>query len=399
MFARIGRREPNVALPRNRRAAKRGFTLVELLVVIAIIGILIALLLPAVQMAREAARKTQCNNNLKQLGLGFQNYHDTYKTFPAQGIYGGIPSTFVASNGLWHHTWCTAILPFCEQKSLYDQLNMRLPVLAQPLISLGINNNVPFYSLTLNMYRCPSDGSFNDPTQTGGYAYTNYAVPDQLGWDYGILYPLLPPIPVSPTPLVTPPMCRGVFCFGEWNTFSSIRDGSSSTIGVAEVTAASRQVKGPNGLALNPVWPGSPLVAQLTSGNGVSRISNIDSSQVFRVCWAAVCAGGGCAGQARPNTNPPTVITYTQPNSGAVGTGLPNPTCMLSAPYAFSPTYFFSYGPNSDYPGPDSNHPGGIQVAMMDGSTRFLLDSVNINVWVALNTRIRGDLIRDNTPQ
>jgi prepilin-type N-terminal cleavage/methylation domain-containing protein len=90
-----------------------GFTLVELLVVIAIIGILVALLLPAIQAAREAARRSQCGNNLKQIGIALQNYHDTYKRFPI-GARNGIGNN-------WGASFYVGLLPFMEQQSLFER--------------------------------------------------------------------------------------------------------------------------------------------------------------------------------------------------------------------------------------------------------------------------------------
>jgi prepilin-type N-terminal cleavage/methylation domain-containing protein/prepilin-type processing-associated H-X9-DG protein len=101
--------------PHSPARRNRGFTLVELLVVIAIIGVLVALLLPAVQMAREAARRTSCLNNMKQLGLGLQNYHDTYLCFPTSTqSKAPLQSIFMR------------LLPFVEQQNLYDKYDMKL---------------------------------------------------------------------------------------------------------------------------------------------------------------------------------------------------------------------------------------------------------------------------------
>ena len=100
---------------------KRGFTLVELLVVIAIIGVLVALLLPAVQAAREAARRMQCGNNVKQLALGLQNYHDTFLFLPYGARDRSIATAYSASNG-WGSSWLVATLPFCEQRPLFDKI-------------------------------------------------------------------------------------------------------------------------------------------------------------------------------------------------------------------------------------------------------------------------------------
>ena len=115
----------------TRGRARFGFTLVELLVVIAIIGILVALLLPAVQAAREAARRMSCTNNLKQQALALHNYHDTYKVFPPGNLncrnWPRCHATAYNYGGPHLTTWTIAILPFMEQQPLDDLYNKSLP--------------------------------------------------------------------------------------------------------------------------------------------------------------------------------------------------------------------------------------------------------------------------------
>jgi len=123
---------------------RRAFTLVELLVVIAIIGVLVALLLPAVQAAREAARRMSCSNNLKQIGLALQNYHDTLLAFPYGGTDGAKRSTPAMNDISWH----VRILPFIEQNAIYEKVNWALPY----------NNaaNTPIMHFQVKGYFCPS---------------------------------------------------------------------------------------------------------------------------------------------------------------------------------------------------------------------------------------------------
>ncbi len=136
---------------------RRAFTLVELLVVIAIIGILIALLLPAVQAAREAARRSQCSNNLKQIGLGLHNYHDTHLVFPP-GYVDEDNRTGVADGHGWIVT--AFLLPFVEQGSLYDQLNTtnRMDLTNPTTLRLA-------RTVISGTYLCPSSTE-QDPSQS-----------------------------------------------------------------------------------------------------------------------------------------------------------------------------------------------------------------------------------------
>lgn len=132
----------------SARTRSRGFTLIELLVVIAIIAILVSLLLPAVQQAREAARRTQCKNNLKQIGLALHNYHDIHRTFPSGWIAvdGGQQN---AHDGLNGAGWATMILPQIEQGNLYDLFDPNLPI-TDP-------GNIVFSTTVIPAFQCPSD--------------------------------------------------------------------------------------------------------------------------------------------------------------------------------------------------------------------------------------------------
>jgi prepilin-type N-terminal cleavage/methylation domain-containing protein/prepilin-type processing-associated H-X9-DG protein len=148
-----------------------GFTLIELLVVIAIIAILIALLVPAVQKVREAAARTQCENNLKQMGIAMHMYHDNYKAFPPAFSKGGIP--FVGNN--WG--WMVCVLPYLEQSALWTALN--------PMV-----NNLAFNATTSSsqpIFMCPSDPSGPTNTNIGSYGKSNYAVSEQVS-DGGSAY-------------------------------------------------------------------------------------------------------------------------------------------------------------------------------------------------------------------
>ncbi len=130
-----------------------GFTLVELLVVIAIIGILIALLLPAVQAAREAARRMSCTNKMKQIALALHNYHDTNKAFPYghihRGNHDGNPNNGRGGNGFG---WAWSILPFLEQEALFEQFDSRWPI-----TDSSNSNNLQLMQTPLEAYACPSD--------------------------------------------------------------------------------------------------------------------------------------------------------------------------------------------------------------------------------------------------
>jgi prepilin-type N-terminal cleavage/methylation domain-containing protein/prepilin-type processing-associated H-X9-DG protein len=229
----------NSACPRRR---SRGFTLIELLVVIAIIGVLIALLLPAVQQAREAARRIQCTNNLKQLALAAANYEGANGCFPPGIIQMLLPGFASCAT---NHSCFVAMLPQLEQQPLFDATNFRVNV-ALPVTVSGIKPYTPglanstLHGAALSMLWCPSDGTVSQPRDVAAYGvgslpgstrvcYTSYAGVSGPWFTYAWPRPLCGPVgdddfngAVSTLP--------GVIGYFSSTKLADITDGSSTTM-------------------------------------------------------------------------------------------------------------------------------------------------------------------------
>jgi prepilin-type processing-associated H-X9-DG protein len=217
---------------------------VELLVVIAIIGILVALLLPAVQSAREAARRSQCVNNIKQVGIAIHNYHDAHKRLPP-----GSPLVFADDPNLPGMTWVGLVLPYIEEGAVYDSFNRK-----QPMIYVSNRDAVRRVVPTLI---CPTDPESNQPVTKGHNLGGNHSNPDQ---SMNLWYPASMG-PTSPDPCVFCPEPKNSptdpdsFCCQGWNygtkfpennsvgmfgrhakgfSFKKVGDGLSKTLMVGE---------------------------------------------------------------------------------------------------------------------------------------------------------------------
>ncbi len=190
--------------------SRTAFTLIELLVVIAIIGVLIGLLLPAVQKVREAANRAKCANNLKQIGLGLHNYHDAYDIFPAgAAINFKVPPTQCAGDCRGNSMW-TVLLPYIEQDNLYKQVDL----VAGWGKDAVLNNTLA--KIPIEVYTCPSDGRFGDCTNRRNYfGCAGGKTPLGHGWR-GDTY------------------VDGIFTVNMPKRITDITDGSSNTFAVGE---------------------------------------------------------------------------------------------------------------------------------------------------------------------
>jgi prepilin-type N-terminal cleavage/methylation domain-containing protein len=333
LLVRLGsrnyRREGVSAIRLGKWSGRRGFTLVELLVVIAIIGVLVALLLPAVQAARESARRTQCSNNMKQMVLATHGCHDTFNYMPQFGYAWPRGSTSLRQCSTF---W--AILPYLERKALYDSLP------ANQTSSAYFNSHQANNSrlALVPAYLCPSDQSGIQRNGTGAtFNLNSYNVNGE------------------------------VFVTGQYPRLAIMTDGTSNTILYVEHVALCRiRTGGNNATNGRSVWP----AINLTTGDSI-------------VYWPGAATTNSFTNIAFPGfgTRYPTAMIPDPANGNVMSWKTPQAGPTLGPTGTCDPTTS------------NALHPAAVVMGLADGSVRPIAGRISLATWNALLTPDRGEAI------
>jgi prepilin-type N-terminal cleavage/methylation domain-containing protein/prepilin-type processing-associated H-X9-DG protein len=353
-----------------RSQSRRGFTLIELLVVIAIIAVLIALLLPAVQAAREAARRSQCINNLKQIGLGLHNYHSTNNVFP-MGSTQSPKSGAGDINNSWSGWSAQALmLPYMEQAPLYAACNFQWGM--NPFGDVCYYQSSTVANTVLSVFLCPSDTNSSRVNKNNYYACigtTTNGMTNNCGGQTSFL------------PQCTSTGSTGMFTYFICYGISDAIDGTSNTVAFSESNV------------------GQPSVYNAV-GNGYTGVGDPGNDVVFNALtnFNQVIAGLQACATAIQNQSATVNQNHGQQWAfGATGYTLFNTIQVPSDPqYKYSDCRLGCGGCGMDSSftsGANSNHSGGCNVMMADGSVRFVKSTVNRQTWMQIGTRAGGETV------
>jgi prepilin-type N-terminal cleavage/methylation domain-containing protein len=331
------------------RSRVNGFTLVELLVVIAIIGVMVGLLLPAVQSTREAARRMQCQNHLRQVALSCHNYHSAFKKFPPSAVVD--PSvTSTVNNGSWgvHGR----ILPFHEQANLYADVDL----------SIAWDHQLAIDGVKIEVYACPSDPGSDQVRDPGNGRPQLY--PTNYGFNFGTWY------------IYDPNSYRrgdGMFFPNSFLRFRDCLDGTSTTLLAAEVKAWTHYLR--NG--------GPPIDTMPADPAALAKVAT--TATQFKETGHTEWPDGrvhhtGMTTTLTPNSHVSYLhdgieydIDYNSWQEGKNGTaGHPTYAAITSR----------------------SHHIGMVHAAFLDGSVSSISDSVDLRIWRAMGTRANREVVQ-----
>ena len=322
---------------------RRAFTLVELLVVIAIIGMLVAILLPAVSMARESARKVQCANHLRQLGMAMHTYASTFQHFPPGAIAKEYPADpLTAPHNYYRWSALAHMLPYLENGNTYDKLDLSVPLFGKDFQITEVNREV--VAVRIAEFLCPSDSGTSENQNVGP---TNYAACAGTGINGG-----------------TPLEADGMFFTNSEVSTAAVKDGLSHTVAFSE-----------------------SVLGRTPEEDRVPR-SEADPRYVYGFARSAPLTEASCRGTALWNVTQARGFSwangefrsalynhYWTPNSSEFD-------CVSAQLLGPIETRHTGFG----WKTARSFHPGGVNACMGDGSMRFLANEIDPQVWHAVGS-------------